>query len=131
MSETNRRLAESVNRMRRMMASPDEAVLSGKKFRDMVANVIRKTFGEETGALGDWPDLVDPDTARAVDKVADAVIVLILTNVGAAGHLADYIAWQMEAKSDDQADDGQAGGGAGEASPRCNQAHVSRTDEAE
>ena len=97
MSDTNKALTESVQRMSRMMASPERAVLSGKKFRDMIADAIRNTFGEATGALSDWSDLVDPDTARAVDKVAETVIVLVLVNVGASGHLAEFISWQMEA----------------------------------
>ncbi|HUW11132.1 MAG TPA: hypothetical protein VM537_15490 [Anaerolineae bacterium] len=98
MSETNEALAESVRRLSRSTASPERAVLSGQKFRDMVANAIRNTFGEETGALSDWPDLVDPDTARAVDKVAETVIMLVLVNVGASGHLAEFLSWLREAK---------------------------------
>lgn len=84
-------LAEAIGNMARSRCEP-KAVLAPGRLREVVANMIRNTFGEETGALGDWPDLVDPDTARAVPKVADNVIILVLTNIGARGHLADYLA---------------------------------------
>ena len=71
-------------------------VLRGKRLRDSVAALIRNTFGMETGALDDWPDLVDPDTARAVPLVADAVIQIVLANYALTGQLADYIAATRE-----------------------------------
>ena len=67
-------------------------VLRGKQLRDSVAALIRNTFGMETGALDDWPDLVDPDTARAVPLVADAVIQVVLLNYKLSGQLTEYIA---------------------------------------
>ena len=87
----NEKLRETILNMQRSQAAP-KAVMPPKKLREVVANLIRQTFGEETGALGDWPQIVDPDTAAAVPRVADAVILLVLTNIGAVGHLADYLA---------------------------------------
>ena len=67
------------------------------ELRRVAANLMRAVFGEETGALKDWPNLVDPDTARAVPLVADKLIILVLTNIGATAHLADYLGEALNA----------------------------------
>lgn len=75
-----------------------QPIVAGTKLRDAVASLMRVTFGQETGALKDWPNIVDPDTAHAVPLVADAVIQLVLANYRLSHQLADYI--ELLAKGD-------------------------------